>query len=162
MGEGKGSPGRVLRNAERAAFAASGSTRPLFASLQRLTEPAGGFGPCGYLGGAGPAFLLGLEFRKTPMYLEHEFEHVIKHDGHRIAVIEGRVIFHVNATKPFTAALAVVRVLPEIEPFFHGVGITIIGPQSFYRVWAGELRAYGGRFRDSGCRARFAAARGRL
>jgi hypothetical protein len=29
------------------------------------------------------------------MYLEHEFEHVIKHDGHRIAVIEGRVIFHV-------------------------------------------------------------------
>ena len=30
----------------------------------------------------------------------------------------------------FTAALAGVRVLPEIEPFFHGVGVAIIGPQS--------------------------------
>ena len=29
------------------------------------------------------------------MYLEHEFEHVINHDGHPIAVIEGKMIFHV-------------------------------------------------------------------
>ena len=29
------------------------------------------------------------------MYLEHEFEHVINHDGHPIAVIEGKAIFHV-------------------------------------------------------------------
>jgi hypothetical protein len=31
-----------------------------------------------------------------------------------------------------------------------------------YPALAGELRARGGRFRDSGCRARFAGARGRL
>ena len=31
-----------------------------------------------------------------------------------------------------------------------------------YHALAGELRARGGRFRGSGCRARFAAARGRL
>ena len=30
----------------------------------------------------------------------------------------------------FTAALAGVWVFPEIEPFFHGAGVAIIGPQS--------------------------------
>jgi hypothetical protein len=29
------------------------------------------------------------------MYLEQEIEHVINYDGHPIAVIEGRAIFHV-------------------------------------------------------------------
>jgi hypothetical protein len=29
------------------------------------------------------------------MFLEHEFEHAIAHDGHPIAVIEGRAIFYV-------------------------------------------------------------------
>ena len=61
----------------------------------------------------------------------------------------------------FTAALAQVRVLPEIEPFFHGVGFAIIGPQSLI-THGGGVRARDGRLRGSGCRARFAAARGRL
>ena len=38
----------------------------------------------------------------------------------------------------FTAALAQVRVLPEIEPFFHGVGFAIIGPQSLITHWRGS------------------------
>ena len=38
----------------------------------------------------------------------------------------------------FTAALAQVRVLPEIEPFFHEVGFAIIGPQSLIMRWRGS------------------------
>src|SRR3954453_12545427 len=37
---------------------------------------------------------------------------------------------HAASDQAFTAALARVRVLPEIKPFFHGVGFAIIGPQS--------------------------------
>jgi hypothetical protein len=47
--------------------------------------------------------------------------------------IDGQTLGACNATEPFTAALAVVRVLPEIEPLFYGVGITS-GPQRLVEV----------------------------
>ena len=44
----------------------------------------------------------------------------------------------VNDAKGKAAALAWIRVLPEIEPFFHGVGFAIIGPQGFIVYWRGS------------------------
>ena len=35
-------------------------------------------------------------------------------------------------------ALARVRVLPEIKPFFHGLGFAIIGPQCLISHWPGN------------------------
>ena len=44
----------------------------------------------------------------------------------------------VNDTGVEAAALARVRVLPEIEPFFHGLGFAIIGPQCLIAHWPGN------------------------
>ena len=55
-----------------------------------------------------------------------------------------------------------VRVLPEIEPFFHGVGFAIIGPQSLIAHGPGNCGLVVAGSAAGGCRARFAAVRGRL
>ena len=54
------------------------------------------------------------------------------------------------------------RVPPEVEPFYSWRRVCGYWAASLYRALARELRARCGRFRGSGCRARSAAARGRL
>ena len=65
-----------------------------------------------------------------------------------------------RSERGFAAALA--RVPPEIEPFFHGVGFAIIGPQGFIVHWRGSCGLVVAGSAAGGAGHVFAAARVRL